>query len=101
MKQATNIAEIEGAEFGASNTPTTEEYKNMVSQDINPLENLDRTTVFGASAYNNITKTLSNNLTLSAKKQMDELYLSAEKRFVVGRPQTRNFEKHIESKEIC
>lgn len=82
MKQASNIAEIEGAEFGASNTPTAEEYKDMVSQDINPLENLDRTTVFGASAYNNITKTLSNNLTISAKKQMNELYLSAEKNII-------------------
>tara|TARA_E500000318_G_scaffold87831_1_gene84842 strand:- start:5911 stop:7770 length:1860 start_codon:yes stop_codon:yes gene_type:complete len=93
MKQASNIAEIEGAEYGAANTPTVEEYKNLVSQDINPLENINRNTVFGAAAYNNITKTLSNNLTISAKKQMDELYLSAEKNII----SIDEFEKDLNS----
>jgi len=78
MKRAVKEAEIEGAKFGADNTPTVQEYKKSISKGDNPLEKFDRNTVFGSSAYNQISKSLGNSLIVSASNQMNDRFLEAD-----------------------
>ena len=80
LKRAEAQAKIEGAEFGAVNTPTVDEYEKAIDDGRNPLEQFDRTTVFGSSAFNQVAKTLGNSLIVEAKKQMNSLALSADKK---------------------
>lgn len=93
LKRAEAQAKIEGAEFGAVNTPTVDEYEKAIDDGRNPLEQFDRTTVFGSSAFNQVAKTLGSSLLVEAKKQMNSLALSADKNVM----SISEFEKDLNS----
>jgi len=78
LKRAEAQAEIEGAEFGAENTPTVQDYQKSIAKGENPLDQFDRKTVFGSSAFNQVAKTLGNSLIVSASNQMNQKRLDVE-----------------------
>tara|TARA_R100000697_G_scaffold75371_1_gene87663 strand:- start:825 stop:2666 length:1842 start_codon:yes stop_codon:yes gene_type:complete len=79
MKRAGVQAEIAGEEYASQNTPTLESYKQSISDGQDPLATYDRTTKFGASAFNVTATNLGNSLILNAKNQMNEEALKADK----------------------
>ena len=79
IKKAGVQAEIAGEEYASQNTPTLESYKQSISDGQDPLATYDRTTKFGASAFNVTATTLGNSLILNAKNQMNEEALKADK----------------------
>ena len=70
IKKAGVQAEIAGEEYASQNTPTLESYKQSISNGQDPLATYDRTTKFGASAFNVTATNLGNSLILNAKNQM-------------------------------
>ena len=79
IKKAGVQAEIAGEEYASQNTPTLESYKQSISDGQDPLATYDRTTKFGASAFNVTATNLGNSLILNAKNQMNEEALKADK----------------------
>tara|TARA_R100000231_G_scaffold28871_3_gene25654 strand:+ start:5047 stop:6888 length:1842 start_codon:yes stop_codon:yes gene_type:complete len=79
IKQAGVQAEIAGEEYGSENTPTLESYKQSIRSGQDPLATYDRTTKFGASAFNITATNLGNSLILNAKNQMNDEALKADK----------------------
>jgi len=78
FKRAEAEAQIQGEKFGAENTPTVQDYQKSIAKGENPLEQFDRKTVFGSSAFNQVAKTLGNSLIVSASNQMNQRFLEVE-----------------------
>ena len=78
FKKAGVRAEIEAEKFGAENTPTLDDYKKSIALGENPLDQYDRTTIFGKTAFNTVAKNLSNTLLINAKNQMNNVALTAD-----------------------
>ena len=78
FKTAGVSAEIEAEKFGAENTPTLDDYKKSIALGENPLDQYDRTTIFGKTAFNTVAKNLSNTLLINAKNQMNNVALTAD-----------------------
>ena len=57
FKKAGVKAELDAEKFGAENTPSLQDYKNSISGGTNPLDQYDRTTIFGKTAFNIVSKT--------------------------------------------
>ncbi len=93
FKRAEVIAEIEGEEFGSANTPSVDEYQKAIDAGDDPLAKFDRTTKFGSSAFNTVAKNLGNSLIVTAKEQMNNEYLNADKEPI----SILEFEKKLDS----
>ena len=78
FKRAEAEAQIQGEKFGAENTPTVQDYQKSIAKGENPLDQFDRKTVFGSSAFNQVAKTLGNSLIVSASNQMNQKRLDVE-----------------------
>ena len=78
FKRAEAEAQIQGEKFGAENTPTVQDYQKSIAKGENPLDQFDRKTVFGSSAFNQVAKTLGNSLIVSASNQMNQRFLEVE-----------------------
>ncbi len=78
FKRAEAEAKIQGEKFGAENTPTVQDYQKSIAKGENPLDQFDRKTVFGSSAFNQVAKTLGNSLIVSASNQMNQKRLDVE-----------------------
>lgn len=78
FKRAEAEAQIQGEKFGAENTPTVQDYQKSIAKGENPLDQFDRKTVFGSSAFNQVAKTLGNSLIVTASNQMNQKRLDVE-----------------------
>ena len=79
FKKAGVKAELDAEKFGAENTPSLQDYKNSISGGTNPLDQYDRTTIFGKTAFNIVSKNLANSLLITAKNQMNDEAIKADR----------------------
>lgn len=75
LRQAETQAQIEGAEYGATNAPTHQQLQDAIEAGRDPLELLpgDKTTVFGRAARNTALDEVSTAMELHTGKLVTEL----------------------------